>query len=346
MNHGVSTDTWGISGRTFLLWYCVVVAIVFAVVLLARRAMRRRVATQDESHGVPDDPYLIAYLNGGAHLAVLSALASLHADGLVTSLRGRCTQLKLRTKASIKHRPALDRKVFDELLQPRSVEALVSEPPVTKALYRLHAELTERYLLLSESDMRFCRRLGYLPLALCALGVVRLFTGMFALKPIGYLVLVLLPVIIGTVLLFGLAPAQHTNSGEHELDRLKTRYAHLNPTMNPDWTAHGSNAAALCVAVSGAAALKAAAPIFASDLFTSNYRSANRRRSPLGGAGQTGSSYLAGGFSGFSGAGCGGGSGCAGGGGSSCGGGGGCGGASGCAGGGGSSCGGGGGCGG
>ena len=70
-------DTWGISGSQFLLVY----ALLAVAVTVAAVRMRRALADVPAGHSVgrPDDrPYDVAYLNGGAELALCAALSAMH----------------------------------------------------------------------------------------------------------------------------------------------------------------------------------------------------------------------------------------------------------------------------
>ena len=67
-------DTWGISGPTFLLAYLVLAVAVGVAVVRTRRALAD-VSAERPASRMEERPYDVAYLNGGAQLAVTAALA-------------------------------------------------------------------------------------------------------------------------------------------------------------------------------------------------------------------------------------------------------------------------------
>ena len=108
-------DTWGISGPTFLgvFWLLGLGMVGWAV--LVRRFLRNRRPTQDSTDWLDawgaTDPYLAAYLNGGANLALLAALSALRAEGLVQGRQRRCERVGEPSRgsraASSRHVPAM-----------------------------------------------------------------------------------------------------------------------------------------------------------------------------------------------------------------------------------------------
>ena len=91
-------DTWGISGPTFLLSYVVLAVVVLIASIRARRAVTRAGGAEPVT-AIRTRPHDVAYLNGGAELAVVSALTALR-------LRGR-DLVGARQRAG---RPALGRR--------------------------------------------------------------------------------------------------------------------------------------------------------------------------------------------------------------------------------------------
>jgi uncharacterized protein (TIGR04222 family) len=73
-------DTWGISGPTFLLAYLVLAVAVGVAVLRTRRALAG-VSAERPASRMEDRPYDVAYLNGGAPLAVTAALSAMYRAG-------------------------------------------------------------------------------------------------------------------------------------------------------------------------------------------------------------------------------------------------------------------------
>ena len=81
-------DTWGISGPAFLLAYVVIAVAVGVTAIRTRRRLadgssQRRVTRLDGR------PYDVAYVNGGADLALCAALSAMYRAGTIsTSGRG------------------------------------------------------------------------------------------------------------------------------------------------------------------------------------------------------------------------------------------------------------------
>ena len=73
-------ETWGISGPAFLAGYLALAAVVWVA---TTRARRRLADGRDRPGPGPAHPHDLAFLNGGAELAVTSALTSMHLTGTV-----------------------------------------------------------------------------------------------------------------------------------------------------------------------------------------------------------------------------------------------------------------------
>ncbi|MDT7637715.1 MAG: hypothetical protein QOC83_2003 [Pseudonocardiales bacterium] len=313
----LSGDTWGISGPTFLTWYAALAAAVVAAAVAARFLIRNRPTLPDSTVSLDDhgetDPYLAAYLNGGAELTLLAALSALRAAG---QLRGRGNRCERLGEPPSGVRPALERAILIETASPRSRAQLARAHTVSTALDELRDELVRRRLLLTDGQRNRIRSWTYAVLAVLAVGLVRLVDGVVGSKPIGYLLLtVLLLTVAGVVLLLTL-PVR-TIPGSRALSTLRTKHDHLKPSMKPSWTANGPAGAALGVAVFGTSALWTADPGFAAEVVAA--KAGYGVAATSGGGGYSvGTSWFGG-----SGSGCGGSSGGSSWGGGSCGGGGG-----------------------
>jgi hypothetical protein len=77
-------DTWGISGPTFLLAYLVLAVAVGVAVLRTRRALAD-VSAERPASRMEERPYDVAYLNGGAQLAVTAALSAMYRAGTIST---------------------------------------------------------------------------------------------------------------------------------------------------------------------------------------------------------------------------------------------------------------------
>ena len=69
-------DTWGISGPTFLLAYVVLAIAVIVAAVRARRSLSD-VSAERPASRLDERAYDVAYLNGGAELAVTAALSAM-----------------------------------------------------------------------------------------------------------------------------------------------------------------------------------------------------------------------------------------------------------------------------
>lgn len=312
-------DTWGISGQTFLGLYWILTAATILAVLLIKRTIRAQLPEHGSRTRLDDEPYLAAYLHGGADLALTAALASLRADGLVRCRDKRC---ELTEAAPARNHSDLEEAVLAVLATPRPRRSLARQFAVVSAARKLRNQLIERGLLMSDLQYTKYQTSSMLLMAVFALGVVRMLAGMGNNRPVLYLALSMAAT-LAIALLLALRKPNRTVPGDRELARLTVDHEHLAPRHRPDWTAGGATSAAMAVALFGAGALYAADPVFADELVA-------QQMSGLFGGSYSGSSWSSGGggTSGSSAAfgySCGGGSG-----GSSCGGGGSSGGGGGC----------------
>jgi uncharacterized protein (TIGR04222 family) len=301
----MSTYTWGISGPAFLQLYLLLAGAVLVAALRSRHLRRHpSVPAGAPPLDARSDAYLIAYLGGGPSRALLAALGSLRAAGLVRGYNRRCARVATPPTA---WRPALERAVLTETVVPLTRAELVRRHSVGSALAGLRDDLVRRGLLHSASAGQR-RRWAFTMAALLVLGLARLVAGLSGGKPVGFLVLAMLLVAALTVLLFRLAASARTARGDAELAELRAAHPHLSPNMKPDWTANGATAAGLAVGLFGAGALWAADPAFAGEMIM------ERAFSGVSGSGSSGG-WVGSGCGGSSGGGGGGGGGCGGGGG-------------------------------
>ncbi|MFG2100279.1 TIGR04222 domain-containing membrane protein [Micromonospora echinaurantiaca] len=284
-------DTWGIPGPTFLRFY--LAAAVLVVVLGAIH--RARVLAGSREPGYDQlSPEQAAYLNGGAALAVPATLGALRGAGSVGVGPGR----RLVTTGPM---PAgatpLAQAVYNAAARRTRVADLRRNGWVASALTQLGADLEQRGLALSSGRRESARRGAMALLLLLAVGVFRLFDGLSGDKPVGYLLLTLVGIVVAFLILVR-APYR-TRAGRAALRTLRQRHVHLAPASSPAYATYGATGAAMGVALFGTAALWAMDPGFAEQ--------AEIQRQALGSSGGTGGC-------GGSSSGCGGGSSCGGGG--------------------------------
>jgi uncharacterized protein (TIGR04222 family) len=292
------TYTWGIGNGEFLAGYAGLAVLVGIYSVVRRRALTEGPADPP----APDlrrHPHDLAYLNGGAVLAVYSALSAMHLRGTVVSSRGRVTAAGRLDPGADDLERAVHRGAANGVHRNR----LPGQHAVCSALDAAHKRLTKAGLLLSDGQRGRIRRVGLVMLAVAVLGLARLVAGVANLAPVGFLTAMLAVVAVAAVWLLVSAP-KRTRLGTRTLARMRTEQHLLSPSMRPDWTVHGPEAAALSVGIFGMGALWASDPAFAEELAL--------QRAGSGSSGSSGDSGGGGGDSGGGGS-CGGGGGCGGG---------------------------------
>jgi uncharacterized protein (TIGR04222 family) len=291
----MTNDTWGISGPTFLALYGALIVVVTVVGLRERRRLARPDRTPaDRDWG--DLPQEVAYLHGGADLAVYSALSALHQTGAVHPAGKGLVRTggRLAPDAS-----ALERAIHATAVTPLSPRRLPFHGAVASALAAIRERLVADGLLLTRERREAVRRVGIWMLAVALLGLVRVVAGVANARPVGFLIVFVLVAGVIAVVWFARAP-ERTSAAAPLLADLRQRYDALSPAMRPDWTANGARAAAVGVAVFGLGAVWASAPAFADELEM-------QKAAALGGSSGGGSGGYVGGDSGGSGSSCGGG---------------------------------------
>lgn len=255
-----TTGTWGISGPTFLVGYVVVAVLVAVAGTRARHAL----TDPRPAHSAGDlasRPHDVAYLHGGAELAVYSALSAMHLRGTIAPRRGIVHAVgRLGPEAD-----PLERAVHVTAAGGVHRNRLPFHGPVATALAAIEKRLVTAGLLLSDERRADIRRIGFWMLAVAALGLVRLLAGIAEARPVGLLLVALLAVTAVAAVQLARAP-RRSRSGERALAALRTEHHDLSPTTAPDWVAHGPAAAALGIGIFGTSALWASDPAFADEL--------------------------------------------------------------------------------
>jgi uncharacterized protein (TIGR04222 family) len=249
-------DTWGMGGPTFLGFYAVLSILTVAGVLIWRRQHTAPALKNADRL----DPIDIAYVNGGAELAVYASLASLRAAGAIESESGY-----LRQSGPV---PAgagdLDRALYDATLRKITVRRSMTQSGVRRALDRTRDSLVAWGWILDEASRHRIRRISATAgFSLVALGVLRAFVGQANDRPVGYLLLMLVPVTVTAFLLLRV-PRQTADARRYLADQ-RRKQRHLRPQMAPSWATYGATGAAMGVGLFGAAALWAADPSFAQE---------------------------------------------------------------------------------
>jgi uncharacterized protein (TIGR04222 family) len=249
-------DTWGISGPDFLKAYGgALVVFLLAAILFRIRAI----------HGGTDSPNSpapgqIAMLESGPTRAVHVSLASLRAAGVVAVGQLRELQTTDPAPAGLSR---LDHAVYDAASRRVQVSRLQADPGVRSALDDLRDSLVRAGWVLEPAQRHRARLGAWLVLALVGLGLIRLVAGIANDRPVGYLLLFILPTaVIGGVLL---AVPRRSAAGKRAIAQARTTHGHLAPNQSPAWATYGVTGAAMGVALFGTAALWAADPAFAAE---------------------------------------------------------------------------------
>lgn len=297
-------DTWGIAGPDFLWLYAGLAALAIITAFVWRRGYLRGPSL----HRARDlTPTQAALLNGDRRLAVYSSLAALRAAGSIdTDVRGTLRQLG--------HAPVgaseLDRTIHAAAGRGLTARTVQSDSAVVEVLKRTEQQLTQAGWLLDDDRRRAVRMASVIVFAVVAIGLARIFAGTLNDRPIGYLVLLIVPVVL-IALLFLRVPRITTNA-KRLVNQMRMRALHLAPRQSPSWSTYGPEAAALSIGLFGASAFFLADPEFA------EAAELQRNVASSGGGDSSSWSYSSGDSGSSSSSSCGGG-----GGGSSCGGGGG-----------------------
>lgn len=255
-------------------WY-IVLATGTVVAAVALRVAARR--TPLPKTGDPVGAIEVAYLNGGAPLAVLAALAALRADGLVEGLEGR--QVRATGEVAADREP-LERVVHAVAQKENArIYTMHGRAKVVAVLDAVQERLAIVGLLDEAEPPPATRRAWWAPAATALFGIVGVLTGFVEGTDVGPVALVATLVAL-VAAVFALAPTRRarTRAAEAVLARLRHEHAHLAPQANPSWSTYGADGAALGVALFGEAALWTAEPTFATAILTGPLAGTRPRR--------------------------------------------------------------------
>ena len=140
-------ETWGISGPAFLLFYVVLAVVVLIASIRARRAVTR-MGGAEPATAIRTRPHDVAYLNGGAELALVSALTALRLRGSIWSERGNAQAGCPRSDAG---HDELERAVHAAVATPIHRKWIANNHWVADALAATERRLVDAGLLLSEA---------------------------------------------------------------------------------------------------------------------------------------------------------------------------------------------------
>ena len=298
-----SGDTWGISGPVFLLVYILLAAVVAVLARRTRRTFTDVPASRPVDR-LADHPYDVAFLNGGADLALCAALSAMHRSGTIT-VAGRGTVVAAQRPES--RTDELERAVHHVAAVPVARRHLAQAGAVASALHRIETRLVDAGLLLHAEHRCEIRRAAGWTFALAALGVARIVAGIANGRSVAFLVVLVLATCVVGVLQSRSAP-RRSRAGDEALRQLADDHHALSPAMRPDWQVYGPAGAALSVGVFGVGALWAADPAFAGELEFQRAAAASGSGASSGGdsSGSCSSGSSCGGGGGCGGGGCGG----------------------------------------
>lgn len=247
-------NTWGIPGPVFLGLYLVTAAVLLAIALLRRNEILNGSTYDANLLG----PQQVAYLSGGTPLAVWTALAGLRSAGAINVDPDR----RLTASDSLPiGSTSLDQAVHLAASRGLRAQELSRDRGVRQAVHQLRANLARHGLALSAEQRAALRNTALLPTGLFAVGMLRLGAGLANERPVGWLFLTQVALLVVIVLLF--RRPWRTRSADRVLRRLRHRHTHLAPGHNPAYATYGAAGAAMGVALFGTAALWAMDPGFA-----------------------------------------------------------------------------------
>ncbi|NYT95773.1 TIGR04222 domain-containing membrane protein [Salinispora sp. H7-4] len=247
-------NTWGIPGPLFLGLYLVTAAVLVTIALLRRNEILNG-STYDANLLSPQQ---VAYLSGGTPLTVWTALAGLRSAGAINVDRDR--RLTASGSLPIGSSP-LDQAINLAASRGLRAQELSRDRGVRQAVHQLRADLVRHGLALSIEQRAALRNTALLLTGLFAVGMLRLAAGLANERPVGWLFLTQVALLVVIVLLF--RRPWRTRTADRVLRRLRHRHTHLAPHHNPAYATYGAAGAAMGVALFGTAALWAMDPGFA-----------------------------------------------------------------------------------
>ena len=187
-----SGDTWGISGPMFLLVYVVLAVLVTVAVVRMRRTLADVPVTRFVGR-LDELPYDVAYLNGGAELALCAALSAMHRNGTIATA-GRGTVVGAARPEP--RADELERAVHHAAVVPIPRRQLAATGAVASALHRSESRLVGVGLLLNPERRARSRATAGWTFALALLGVARVVAGIGNGRPVGFVAMLTVVVVV------------------------------------------------------------------------------------------------------------------------------------------------------
>lgn len=291
-------DTWGIPGPTFLAYFFGALVAIFLLSAVHRYFLfaGRRGADAGQL-----GPQQVAYLGGGAKIAVYTAIAGLRAAGAVGSGADRTL---VPTGPLPSGMTPLDTAVYNAAGRRLRSRDVVNDQWVASSLDQLRTGLESAGLATTAAQRAAARLWAAASAILFVVGALRVFYGVQNDRPVGFLVPLTFFALLLTFVLLAKSRTTRTRAATKSIAELRRQHAYLSPRQSPSYATYGAAGAAMGVALFGAASLYAMDPAFAAEAEIQRI-----------GAGGTSSSFSSGDGGGSSGSSCSGGSSCGGGGG-------------------------------
>lgn len=215
---GIS-NPFDLPGPQFLLLYGGLLVAAVVVIAISRFRARRTAEGPDidTAHGL--DPYNVSYLNGGAVLAVSTALVQLVDRNIIDIDRrsGRVTWLMPATPASLH---PLERAIVRAIGLPARIRDI--RPAVGHEVERIAERLAERGLVVPAGRAVMVQTIGQLLLgALTLAGLLKVIVGIARDRPVGYLVVLVL--VTAALLLWAGRRPHRTKRGDRLLRAMQER---------------------------------------------------------------------------------------------------------------------------
>lgn len=246
-------------GPEFLAFYfCFSLVVIFAIVIL------RRVAESGEAPKMDmGDPYLIAYLRGGANEVLRVAVVSLVDRGMLIASGQSLRRADHVAGDAVKH--PIEYEVLKKFGAPGDAASIFKDERLKSATEPYRGKL-EFAGLLPDKSVRQARwrRLLIALAAIGSVGVIKIQIGLYLGRPVGFLVVMMIAALIGAAVF---SFPRLTVRGKTALADIRNIYAGLKTRVNSINPGSSPAELAMFAAVFGVGALAATPFGYAQTLF-------------------------------------------------------------------------------
>jgi uncharacterized protein (TIGR04222 family) len=246
-------------GPEFLLFYfCFSLFVIFSIAVLRRRAESGPATKIDLGN-----PYLIAYLRGGANEALRVAVVTLVDRGMLVMNDQIIRRADHITSGMAKN--AIEYEVLKKFAVPGEAASVFKDDSL-KSVFEPYRHELELAGLMPDSAVRLAR-LKRLLLALTALGIVgviKIWIGLSLERPVGFLVMMMIVAMVFTAIS---SFPRLTTRGKATLTDITNLYSGLRAQVNSFSPGSSSAELAMFAAVFGVGALSATPFGYARNLF-------------------------------------------------------------------------------